>query len=135
MSPAARARRMPAPQVEVAVKRIYDKPAPDDGLRVLVDRLWPRGISRRRAALDEWMAELAPSTALREWFGHEPSRWDGFRHRYRAELRSRREAIETLRRLATAKRVTLLYAARDPLHNNAEVLRQMIEGDEGRRPT
>lgn len=130
MSAAARARRLPAPQVEVAVKRIYDKPAPDDGLRVLVDRLWPRGVSRRRAALDEWMAELAPSTALREWFGHEPSRWAEFKRRYRAELRSRGEAIEALRRLATAKRVTLLYAARDPLHNNAEVLRQLIEGDE-----
>lgn len=135
MSPAARARRLPAPQVEVAVKRIYDKPAPDDGLRILVDRLWPRGVSRRRAALDEWMAELAPSTALREWFGHEPSRWAEFQRRYRAELRSRGEAIEALRRLATAKRVTLLYAARDPLHNNAEVLKKMIEGDGGRRTT
>lgn len=135
MSPAARARRLPAPQVEVAVKRIYDKPAPDDGLRVLVDRLWPRGVSRRRAALDEWMAELAPSTALREWFGHEPSRWVEFQRRYRAELRSRGEAIVALRRLATAKRVTLLYAARDPLHNNAEVLKKLIEGDEGRRTT
>lgn len=134
MSPAARARRLPAPQVEVAVKRIYDRPAPDDGLRVLVDRLWPRGVSRRRAALDEWMAELAPSTALREWFGHEPSRWAEFQRRYRAELQSRGEAIEALRRLATAKRVTLLYAARDPLHNNAEVLKKLIEGDEGRRP-
>jgi uncharacterized protein YeaO (DUF488 family) len=135
MSPAARASRLPAPQVEVAVKRIYDKPAPDDGLRILVDRLWPRGVSRRRAALDEWMAELAPSTALREWFGHEPSRWAEFQRRYRAELRSRGEAIEALRRLATAKRVTLLYAARDPLHNNAEVLKKMIEGDGGRRTT
>lgn len=135
MSPAARARRLPAPQVEVAVKRIYDKRSPDDGLRVLVDRLWPRGVSRRRAALDEWMAELAPSTALREWFGHEPSRWAEFQRRYRAELRSRGEAIEALRRLATAKRVTLLYAARDPLHNNAEVLKKLIEGDEGRRTT
>jgi uncharacterized protein YeaO (DUF488 family) len=135
MSTAARARRLPAPQVEVAVKRIYDKRSPDDGLRVLVDRLWPRGVSRRRAALDEWMAELAPSTALREWFGHEPSRWAEFQRRYRAELRSRGEAIEALRRLATAKRVTLLYAARDPLHNNAEVLKKLIEGDEGRRTT
>jgi uncharacterized protein YeaO (DUF488 family) len=135
MAAAARVRRLPAPQVEVAVKRIYDKPAPDDGLRILVDRLWPRGVSRRRAALDEWMAELAPSTALREWFGHEPSRWAEFQRRYRAELRSRGEAIEALRRLATAKRVTLLYAARDPLHNNAEVLKKMIEGDGGRRTT
>jgi uncharacterized protein YeaO (DUF488 family) len=134
MAAAARVRRLPAPQVEVAVKRIYDKPVPHDGLRVLVDRLWPRGVSRRRAALDEWMAELAPSTALREWFGHEPSRWAEFQRRYRAELRSRGEAIDALRRLATAKRVTLLYAARDPLHNNAQVLKHLIEGNEKRRP-
>ena len=126
---AARARRLPAPPVDVAFKRIYEKPAPDDGFRVLVDRIWPRGISRRRAALDEWMGDLAPSSALRAWFGHEPSRWDEFRRRYLAELRSRRESIAALRRLATAKRVTLLYAARDPLRNNARVLKELIEGD------
>jgi uncharacterized protein YeaO (DUF488 family) len=132
MATAARAHRLPAPRVEVAIKRVYEKREPSDGHRILVDRLWPRGISKRRAALDGWMAELAPSTALRTWFGHDPSLWDEFRRRYRAELRTRRQAIEALRRLATAKRVTLVYAAHDPLHNNARVLKQLIEGDHRR---
>jgi len=123
----AGAARMPVPQVEVRLKRI-DRPAePSDGARILVDRLWPRGISRRRAALDDWMPDLAPSTALSAWLGQDPSRWEEFRHRYRAELRSRRPSIEALRRLAIAKRVTLLHAARDPVHNDVEMLRQHVE--------
>jgi uncharacterized protein YeaO (DUF488 family) len=115
------------PQVDVALKRIYDEPSPADGARVLVDRLWPRGVSRKRAALDNWLKELGPSTALRQWYGHDPARWEEFRRRYRKELQSRRPIIESLRRLATGKRVTLLYASRDPMRNNAQVLKHLVE--------
>ena len=118
---------LPAPEVDVALKRIYDEPAATDGACLLVDRLWPRGMNRERATLDGWLKELAPSTALRQWYGHDPARWEEFRRRYRTELRPRRPTIESLRRLATGKRVTLLYASRDPLHTHALVLKQLVE--------
>src|SRR5579859_4692277 len=94
---------------EVRIKRIYDSAEAADGYRALVDRLWPRGISRRRAALDAWLVELAPSRKLRLWFGHDPKRWSEFRRRYRAELRSQRDVLDALRERARRQRVTLLY--------------------------
>lgn len=94
------------------IKRIYEPRTPDDGVRVLVDRLWPRGISKSRAALDLWLKDAAPSTALREWFEHRPERWAEFQRRYREELRDS-AAIDQLREISRTQRVTLLYAARD----------------------
>lgn len=118
---------LPIPRIDVALKRVYDEPAANDGARLLVDRVWPRGVSKERAALDGWLKELAPSTKLRQWYGHDPARWEEFRRRYRGELRSRRPMIESLRSLATGKRVTLLYASRDAVRNNAQVLKHLVE--------
>lgn len=120
---------LPVPRIDVALKRIYDTPAATDGARILIDGLWPRGVSKERAALDGWLKELAPSRGLRQWYGHDPARWEEFRRRYRAELRSRRPMIESLRRLARARRVTLLYSSRDPVRNNAQVLKRLVEAD------
>jgi uncharacterized protein YeaO (DUF488 family) len=111
---------------EVRIKRIYETPEAADGYRALVDRLWPRGISRQRAALDTWLVELAPSTQLRLWFAHDPKRWSEFRRRYRAELRSQRRALESLRERARGQRVTLLYGSREPRINHAVVLREVL---------
>ena len=111
----------------LCIKRIYEDPLRSDGFRVLVDRLWPRGISRRSANLDDWQPELAPSTKLRKWFGHEPERWNEFRQRYRAELARKHALIDPLRVRALDGRVTLVYAAKDPAHNHALVLKQFIE--------
>ncbi|HWP99526.1 MAG TPA: DUF488 family protein [Vicinamibacterales bacterium] len=112
----------------IRVRRVYDPPAPDDGLRILVDRLWPRGLSRRRARIDEWRRDLAPSSALRVWFGHRPERWTAFRQRYRAEL-ERAGKLDELRELARRgrrERITLLFGARDALHNNAVALALLL---------
>ncbi len=115
-----------AQQRDVAIKRIYDRAEPGDGYRALIDRLWPRGVSRPRAALDAWLVELAPSNALRTWFGHDPKRWSEFGRRYRAELRSQREALDALRHRAERMRVTLLTATREPRINHAVVLRAVL---------
>jgi uncharacterized protein YeaO (DUF488 family) len=111
----------------LAVKRIYDAPAPDDGFRVLVDRLWPRGVSREKAALDLWLKDLAPSPNLRTWFGHDPTKFEEFRVRYAEELRANPAVGELQRLLHENSRVTLLYAARDPRCNHALVLRDYLE--------
>ena len=111
---------------DVRVKRIYDPAEPDDGHRVLIDHVWPRGISRERARLDEWARELAPSDELRKWFGHVPERFEQFRARYRDELANRVERVNELRRLASEGPVTILYAARDREHNNAVVLAELV---------
>lgn len=110
----------------IRLKRIYALPLRGDGFRVLVDRLWPRGVSRARAALDDWQRELAPSPPLRKWFGHDPRRWTEFRRRYRAELRNHAEELAELKRRAAGKRLTLLYAATDPRINHAAVLKQVL---------
>lgn len=110
----------------VRIKRVYDAPSPRDGRRVLVDRLWPRGLTRAKARIDEWAKELAPSEALRRWFGHDPERFAEFEKRYRAELAGRRERIRALAREARRGRVTLVYGARDETRNNAVVLRKML---------
>ncbi|HXZ60032.1 MAG TPA: DUF488 family protein [Steroidobacteraceae bacterium] len=110
----------------MSIKRIYEEPEAHDGYRALIDRLWPRGISRERAALDAWLVELAPSSALRTWYRHDPKRWSEFARRYRAELRAHSEALAALRRRAERGRVTLLTATREPRLNHAVVLRAML---------
>lgn len=107
-------------------KRVYEPPSPEDGVRVLVDRVWPRGLSKEKAAADHWLKEVAPSTALRRWFSHDPERWAEFRRRYRAELARRPAALDELRRLVRASTVTLLFGARDADHNQAVVLQELL---------
>jgi uncharacterized protein YeaO (DUF488 family) len=114
------------PEGNVRLKRIYEPAADDDGARVLVDRLWPRGVSKARAALAGWCKDIAPSPELRRWFGHEPHRWDGFAERYRAELRQKAEPVAALRTMARQGRLTLLFGARDEAHNEAVVLRDYL---------
>lgn len=111
---------------DIRLKRIYDPPEAGDGARVLVDRLWPRGISKERAALTAWLRDVAPSHELRRWFGHEPSRWPAFREKYRAELEQQPDALAALRDLARRGPLTLLFAARDEAHNEAVVLREVL---------
>jgi uncharacterized protein YeaO (DUF488 family) len=112
--------------VDVRLKRVYAPATTADGYRVLVDRLWPRGVSRERAELDEWEPALAPSTELRRWFGHDPSRFEEFRRRYVEELRAQRPRIAGLRRRARAGTLTLVYSARDSEHNDAVVLAEVL---------
>jgi uncharacterized protein YeaO (DUF488 family) len=111
----------------IRLKRVYEAPAAADGVRVLVDRIWPRGLAKDKAAIDHWLKAVAPTTALRQWFGHDPSRWAEFRRRYRAELAQNSETLAPLRRLARSGTVTLLYGARDPEHNQAVVLKALLE--------
>ena len=111
---------------DIHLKRAYEAPSPADGVRVLVDRLWPRGVSKERAAIDRWMKEVAPSTELRRWLGHDPKRWNGFRRRYRTELSHRVEGLRELRALTRKGPLTLVYAARDEAHNEAIVLRDVL---------
>lgn len=110
----------------VRLKRAYEAPAAADGMRVLVDRLWPRGVRKTEAAIDEWAKDLAPSAPLRKWFGHEPDKWPEFRRRYAEELGRHGEALERLRTLARNGPITLVYAARDEAHNDAVVLREIL---------
>jgi uncharacterized protein YeaO (DUF488 family) len=112
--------------MDVRLKRVYELAASEDGYRVLIDRLWPRGVSRERAQLDEWERELAPSSELRQWFGHEPSRFEEFRRRYIEELRNERPRIAMLRRWARDGTLTLVYSARDIEHNDAVVLAEVL---------
>ncbi len=112
--------------MSVILKRAYEPAVRTDGRRVLVDRLWPRGLSKGKAKLDLWLKDIAPSTELRQWFAHDPDKWPEFRKRYRAELRGN-PALSELRTLARRGKVTLVYAARDQEHNEAIVLRQILE--------
>jgi len=112
---------------DIAVKRVYEPPAKADGQRVLVDRLWPRGVSKKNAELAVWLKEIAPSDALRKWFGHEPERWAEFQKRYRAELDANSEAVAELRSLLREGKVTLLYGAHDEAHNNAVALADYLQ--------
>lgn len=116
----------PTTSLEVRVKRVYEPPSPDDGVRILVDRLWPRGLAKAQAAVDCWIREIAPSTELRRWFGHDPERWDEFRRKYARELRDQSELLDRLRSRARQGRVTLLFGARDALHNDAVALREIL---------
>ena len=112
----------------VMLKRAYLPPERSDGRRILVDRLWPRGVSKAEADLDEWIKEIAPSAELRTWFGHDPERWDEFRRRYHAELAQHSDTLKDLRRRAREGRITLVYSAKDEIHNDAVVLRDVILG-------
>lgn len=111
----------------IKLKRVYLKPAEEDGLRVLVERLWPRGFSKQRASLDFWLKDLAPSPELRRWFGHEPEKWPEFCRRYWRELAGKPEQADFLRQKAREGTVTLVYAARDEEHNAALALKQFLE--------
>ncbi|KAF1694164.1 DUF488 domain-containing protein [Pseudoxanthomonas koreensis] len=110
----------------IHLKRAYEEPAPGDGQRLLVDGLWPRGVSKENLAAEAWLKALAPSTALRKWFDHDPARWDTFRARYFEELEAKPEALAQLRAYRARGPVTLLYAARDEEHNNAVALRDYL---------
>ncbi len=112
--------------VDVRIKRVYEPPGADDGYRALIDRVWPRGVSRERARIDEWARELAPSNELRKWFAHDPTRFGEFRSRYLRELCEHREALDDLRRRAQEGPVTLVYGARDTEHNNAVVVAELL---------
>lgn len=111
---------------KIKLKRVYDPASRTDGTRILVDRLWPRGLSKENAAIDHWCKELAPSTALRQWFGHEPERWEEFRKRYKAELAQQPETLAELRGFARKGPITLLFAAHDELRNNAVVVHELL---------
>ncbi len=111
----------------VKLKRIYEKPETNDGFRVLVDRLWPRGISKEKAALGLWLKAIAPSSELRKWFGHDPAKWIDFQKRYKEEIAANKEVFEQLKEIVrNNEKVTLLYAARDEEHNEAVVIRSLL---------
>jgi len=111
----------------IKLKRAYEKPGRADGERILVERLWPRGLTKLQAKIDLWLKDVAPSTELRRWFGHDPKKWDEFRQRYQKELKQKDEPINLLKRKANAGTITLIYAARDEDHNGALVLQQFLQ--------
>ena len=111
----------------IDLKRAYDPPAKSDGRRILVDRVWPRGIAKDVLQIDAWLKALAPSTELRKWFGHDPAKWDEFKKRYDRELEQRSEALEELLETARAGHITLVFSAKDTKHNNAVALREHLE--------
>lgn len=116
--------------MSVSLKRAYEPPAKTDGMRILVDRLWPRGVAKAKAGIDLWLKEVAPTTELRQWFAHDPEKWPEFQKRYRAELK-RNPAYQQLRELAGQGDITLIYATRDTVHNEAVVIQRMLERDAG----
>lgn len=118
----------------IKLKRVYEPAAPDDGVRILVERLWPRGIKKNALKLDTWLKDVAPSDGLRRWFGHEPKKWNGFQDRYCAELDANPQVWESVAKAARRGRVTLIYSSRDTEHNNAVALRNYLQ-DKMRRGT
>ena len=113
----------------IKVKRAYDEPSPRDGMRILVDRLWPRGISKEKARIDEWVRDIAPSSELRKWFGHDPAKWSEFKKKYKKELMGEhKDLLSALRKESRGKTVTLVYAAKDKEHNNALALKEILGG-------
>ena len=111
----------------IKIKRAYELPDDEDGERILVDRLWPRGLTKKKAQIDLWLKEIAPSTELRVWFGHDPEKWKRFRGRYETELRNNSDLVKVLADKAKSETITLIYAARDEKHNEAVVLKQYLE--------
>jgi uncharacterized protein YeaO (DUF488 family) len=111
----------------IKLKRVYEEPAKADGERILVERLWPRGLSKERAKVSLWLKEIAPSPELRKWFGHDPDKWNEFRSRYTKELKGKKELTELLKRKAREGMITLVYAARDEEHNSALILKQFLQ--------
>ena len=114
------------PATHLRLKRVYEPPPSEDGMRVLIDRLWPRGLTKEKAAVDHWIKDIAPSAALRKWFGHDPDRWTEFRRRYKEELRQHTALLDQIRDLASGGTVTLLFGAHDEEHNDAVVLREVL---------
>lgn len=112
---------------EIRVKRVYEEPDPADGYRVLVDRVWPRGLSKEKVRADEWLKDTAPSNELRKWFGHDPDKWQEFQRRYSSELAERKEAVQSLLDAAGKSVVTLLYSAKDEEHNQAVALKAYLQ--------
>lgn len=117
----------------ISVKRVYDPPASEDGARILVDRLWPRGLSKQKAAIDFWAKDLAPTSDLRKWFNHNAAKWDEFKKKYRAELQERSEAMQELLKHYGDRPLTLLYAAKDRERNHALVLREVLDRQQGKK--
>jgi uncharacterized protein YeaO (DUF488 family) len=113
--------------MNVKIKRAYEQPHKDDGLRILVDRLWPRGLTKEKASVDLWLKEIAPSTELRKWFAHDPDKWKRFRGRYETEIGHHHDLIKVLKEKARKGTITLIYGARDEKHNEALVLKQFLE--------
>ncbi|HZY72820.1 MAG TPA: DUF488 domain-containing protein [Edaphobacter sp.] len=113
--------------MKTPIKRVYDQPDKDDGSRVLVDRIWPRGLTKEKARVDLWLKEIAPSTELRKWFNHDPARWDEFRTRYNAELKKNSQQVALLKKKIAEGKVTLVYSAKDEQHNQARALQQFLE--------
>ena len=111
----------------IQLKRVYKQPSRRDGLRILVDRLWPRGLTKERAAVKLWLKDVAPSTELRKWFDHDPAKWKRFQVRYRKELREKKDALKLLKKRCKEQTVTLVYGARDENHNEALVLKGILE--------
>ena len=120
--------------MKIKIKRAYDEPEPSDGTRILIDRLWPRGVSKEEAHLDLWLKEAAPSTELRQWFAHDPARWTEFQRRYRRELSANPEAVRQLTDYASKGTLTLVYGARDQEHNDAVVLKAFLEDEATEHP-
>lgn len=114
------------PANHIRLKRAYVPPSAEDGTRILIDRLWPRGVKKETLALHEWMKDIAPSTELRQWFGHDPALWPEFRKRYTAELHTHTELVQTLRKIAQTGVLTLVYSAHDETHNDALVLQDFL---------
>ena len=119
----------------IQTKRVYNPPAAADGLRILIDRLWPRGLTKKEAAIDEWMKDIAPSTELRRWFAHDPEKWREFQRRYREELKEKSDLIRDITDRAASRKVTLVYGARDEVHNDAAVLASIVRARLARRAT
>jgi len=116
--------------MNIRIKRVYEEPDKDDGVRILVDRLWPRGLTKEKARVDLWLKEIAPSTELRKWFDHDPKKWKNFRGRYETEIRHKDDLIKVLNQKAREGTITLIYGARDEKHNEALVLKHILEKSE-----
>jgi uncharacterized protein YeaO (DUF488 family) len=112
--------------MNIKIKRVYEPPGVEDGMRILVDRLWPRGLTKAKASVDLWLKDISPSTELRKWFGHDPAKWTEFKRRYRAELKKNREQVALLKSKIKRGKVTLIYGAKDEEHNEAVVLQAFL---------
>lgn len=112
--------------MELKIKRVYEQPSKEDGMRILVDRLWPRGLSKRKASIDIWLKDIAPSTELRKWFAHDPKKWNEFRKKYLQELKDNQEQVSILRERLKNGAITLVYGAKDEEHNEALVLKELF---------
>jgi uncharacterized protein YeaO (DUF488 family) len=115
--------------MNIKIKRAYEQANKDDGVRILVDRLWPRGLTKEKASVDLWLKDIAPSTELRKWFGHDPDKWKSFRGRYETEIRHNQDLIKVLKQKAREGTITLVHAARDEKHNEALVLKRFLESE------